>query len=195
MTVLATALMFFLVANPIGNSPAILALIKDFDSNRQRKIMFREALFALALVVFFQFFGEAFLDLLNVEGYALGLCGGSLLFIVALSMIFPVSSEESQALKQEPYIVPIATPLISGPGLMTTVMVKSSELDNNLVVLGGILLAWVGVTGVLVAAPYLQKLFGRRGLLALEQFMGMLLAMMSMAMIVNGFQKFYDTLP
>lgn len=196
MLILSIALMFFLVANPIGNSPAILAIIKDFDFQRQKIIMFRESIFALSLAVFFQFFGDDFLRLINVEGYSLGICGGTLLFLVALSMIFPKhENDASQSVKQEPYFVPIATPLITGPGLMTMIMIKSQELQNNMLILGAILIAWIGVTFVLVTSPYLLKLFGRKGLVALEQLMGMLLALMSMAMIVNGFQKFYQTLP
>lgn len=195
MLILSIALMFFLVANPIGNSPAILAIIKDFDFQRQKVIMLRESIFALALAIFFQFFGDDFLSLINVEGYALGICGGTLLFLVALGMIFPKHEEENnQSHRQEPFFVPIATPLITGPGLMTIIMIKSQEVQNNLLILSAILVAWIGVTAVLVASPYLLKLFGRKGLVALEQLMGMLLAFMSMAMIVNGFQKFYQTL-
>lgn len=197
MTIFAIALMFFLVANPIGNSPAILAIIKDFDFDKQKKIMLRESIFALCLAIFFQFFGEWFLDMINVEGYSLGICGGALLFLVSLTMIFPKAETvdtQKAAIKQEPYFVPIATPLITGPGLMTIIMVKSNEMENNLLILGAILIAWIGVTVVLITAPYLQKLLGKKGLLALEQLMGMLLSLMSMTMIVNGFQKFYNTL-
>jgi multiple antibiotic resistance protein len=57
-----------------------------------------------------------------------------------------------------------------------------------------ILLAWVGVISILVAAPYLQKILGKRGLIALEQLMGMILALISMQMIVNGAFLFVKTL-
>jgi multiple antibiotic resistance protein len=57
-----------------------------------------------------------------------------------------------------------------------------------------ILLAWVGVTTVLVTAPYLQIFLGKRGLLALEQLMGMLLAMIAMEMIVQGCSLFLTAL-
>jgi len=51
----ALALTFFLVANPIGNSPAIIALVKDFDLKQQKRILYREAIFALLLALFFQY--------------------------------------------------------------------------------------------------------------------------------------------
>lgn len=189
------ALTFFLVANPIGNSPTILAILKDFDFERQKKIVFREAMIALLIALFFQFFGEIFLNLLRINQYALVLTGGLVLFILALQMLFhkPEDKQNHQT-RQEPFIVPIATPMISGAGLMTFIMVNAASEMNNVKITLAILIAWVGVTTVLVTAPYLQKLIGRRGMAALEQVMGMVLGLMSMQMIVNGIMLFLKTL-
>lgn len=195
MSAFALALTFFLVANPIGNSPTILALVKDFPFERQKKIIFREGVIAFIIALFFQFFGELFLGMLRISSFALSLTGGSVLFIVALQMIFhkPEDPKNIQ-LKQEPFIVPIATPLISGPGLMTMIMVSSRAESDDFKISMAILLAWVGVMIVMVCAPYLQKLIGKRGLTALEQVMGMVLGLISMQMIVNGAKLFVKTL-
>jgi multiple antibiotic resistance protein len=194
-TSLTIALIYFLVANPIGNSPTILSLVKNYDLNRQKKIIFREAMISLLLALFFQYFGEVFLGLLQISDYALTLTGGIVLFLVALQMIFhkPESSEDA-ANKTEPFIVPIATPLISGPGLMTMIMVSSREENNNFKITLAILIAWIGVTVVLVGAPYLQKLIGKRGMTALEQVMGMILVLISLSMVVNGAALFVKSL-
>lgn len=194
-TSLSIALIYFLVANPIGNSPAILSLVKDYDFDRQKKIIFREAMISLILALFFQFFGELFLGMLKISDYALTLTGGIVLFLVALQMLFhkPEVTEKAKV-KQEPFIVPIATPLISGPGLMTMIMVSSREENNNIKITLAILIAWVGVTVILVASPYLQKLIGTRGMAALEQVMGMILGLISMGMIVSGATLFIKTL-
>lgn len=195
MTVLQLALLFFIIANPIGNSPAIIALVKDYDFGRQRWIIMRETFIALLIAIFFQFFGEAFLHLIHVKDYALTLCGGILLFLVALSMIFSIpSSEQGGKLRQEPFIVPIATPILTGPGLMAMIMLKSVEEANNIKILSGILLAWVGIFIILALAPYLQRLFGKRGLVALEQLMGMVLSLIAVQMVVMGTKLFLNTL-
>jgi multiple antibiotic resistance protein len=189
------ALIYFLVANPVGNSPAILSLVKDYDFDRQKKIVFREALISLIIALFFQYFGEFFLSLLKISDYALTLTGGIVLFLVALQMLFhKPETSDSLSPKQEPFIVPIATPLISGPGLMTMIMVSSKEANNNFKITLAILIAWIGVIGVLVGAPYLQKLIGKRGMDALEQIMGMILGLISIGMIVNGARLFVKTL-
>lgn len=195
MSTLALALTFFLVANPIGNSPTIIALVKDFPFERQKKIIFREGIISLLLALFFQYFGEFFLGMLQINDYALTLTGGILLFLVALQMLFhkPDGAETTQ-LKQEPFIVPIATPLISGPGLMTIIMINARSEANDLKISSAILIAWIGVLTVLVIAPYLQKILGKRGLAALEQVMGMVLGLMAMQMIINGAKLFAKTL-
>lgn len=195
MSTLALALTFFLVANPLGNFPAIVALLKNFDMEQQHRIILREVLFSFFLAVFFQYFGEYFLELLGINDYALTLTGGTLLFMIATQRIFhKPEGHEGDKLQQEPYIVPIATPLISGPGLMTLIMITSRSESNNLKISAAILLAWIGVLMVLMVAPYLQKLIGKRGLSALEQVMGMILGLMAIQMMINGAKLFAKTL-
>lgn len=188
------ALTLFLVTNPIGNSPAILALVKDLPFARQRFVLLREALFAFLIALFFQQVGEGFLAVLGISDYSLRLCGGTILFLVGLSMIFPNHSPTHKASEEhEPYIVPIATPLLSGAGLMSITMTFSAQVDNNLMMVSALMLAWVGVFIVLGTAPYLLRLFGKRGLLALEQFMGLILVMLACSMFVRGLAKFIQT--
>lgn len=195
MSVFAIALTYFLVANPIGMSPTILSLVKDFSFDRQKQIIFREGIISLIIALFFQFFGELFLGALRISSYALSLTGAIVLFNLALQMIFHKPDDPNTIkVKQEPFIVPIAIPLISGPGLMTMIMINSRAAEDNLMSTMAVVIAWVGVLAVLMAAPYLQKLIGKRGLAALEQVMGMVLGLISMQMFVSGSKMFVDTL-
>lgn len=194
-TVLSLALTFFLVANPIGNSPTMMALLKDYAFDRQRKIVLREGLISLIIAFFFLFCGEYFMKYLNISKSALSISGGFILFLVATQMIFhkPELAKEHQV-KQEPFIVPIATPLVAGPGLMSTIMITASEENNILKVSSSVLIAFSGVILIMVLSPYLQKLVGKRGMAAMEQVMGMILGLISMNMIVRGAQFFEKTL-
>jgi multiple antibiotic resistance protein len=191
MEILSIALALFIISNPIGNAPTILALIKHFPLEQQKKILLREALFSLLIAIFFQFLGEYFLNLLHVKNYTVTICGGIILFIVAVRMIFSFNKTQSTAkvAEEPPFIVPIATPLISGPGLLTMIMLYSHQ-TSQLKVLSAILVAWLGVIAVLISAPYMQRVLGKRGLLALEQLMGMILSMIAMDMIVRGVSLF-----
>ncbi|MGK5594946.1 MAG: MarC family protein [Parachlamydiaceae bacterium] len=195
MSLFQIALTFFLVTNPIGNSPTVLALVKNYDFDKQKRILIREGVISFVIAIFFQYLGEKFLGLLHVSDFAMTLCGGILLLVIALGMIFPKSEVNTQQMpKQEPFIVPIAIPLLSGPGVLTMIMLLARQEANDLKISIAIFLAWAGVIGVMTAAPYMQRVLGKRGLTALEQLMGMILSMISMAMIVSGVSLFLKTL-
>lgn len=195
MSLFDLAFTIFLLANPIGNSPAIVALLKEIDFSRQKKIMFRESMISFAIAVIFLFCGEYLLGAMEIENYSLSLCSGILLFFVALSMIFPHSTDQTLKTSKtvEPFIVPIATPLITGPSTMTLIMIYAKQYPM-IIVFSAICLAWVVVTPILMSAPYLQKILGKRGLSALEQLMGMLLAMIAIESATYGIAKYLEAI-
>lgn len=194
LSLIPLATKFFLIANPIGNSPVIISLVRHYDFKRQQLIIFREVMIALAIALFFQYFGEVFLSMLNIQDYALTFCGGILIFLVALQMIFAEPQDEkSTTSKVEPFIVPIATPILAGPGLMAIIMLNSKIENNDFKISCAIILCWIVLYLILCLAPYLQKVLGPRGLAALEQLMGMLLSFMAMGMIVKGMSLFLKT--
>lgn len=191
MNFFQTALTFFLVTNPIGNTPTILALIKQFSFEKQRSILLREGFFSFLVALFFQYFGDIALSTLHVKDYAMTLCGAVLLLLMAIRMLFPKQASASvKTAQQEPFFVPIATPLLSGPGVLSLIMLIARQENNPLHTSAAICVAWIGVLGVLAIGPYLPKLLGQRGLTALEQIMGMILAMIATGMFVHGLRLF-----
>lgn len=190
-SLLNLALAYFIIINPIGNLPAIIALIKDFDFQQQKRIMLREGFFTLIVALLFQFIGEYFLGLLHIEQPALSLTGGTLLFFCALGMIFPQKTMTgTPRITQEPFIVPIATPLLAGPGSLAFIMISAAHEPVFLKVTAAIVLAGLGVIIVLMSGPYLQRLLGKRGLVVLEQIMGMILLLMAVGMFMQGLETF-----
>lgn len=193
MSIWSIALSLFLVANPIGNIPAFVTIVKDFPFDRQKTILFREAIFSFIIAVAFLYLGDAFLKTIKIQQFAVGLSGGTLLFLVSLGMIFPPDPGSSKTnISNEPFIVPIATPLITGGGTLTTIMIYSAKEQNDLKITIACVIAWIAVTFVVVSSAYLNKLLGKRGLLALEQLMGMILSMISMDIIVKGATLFME---
>lgn len=191
MSIWQIALALFLVANPIGNAPAFVAIVKNFDFSRQRAILLRESIFAFLLALFYLFVGERFFQLIQIKPYAISLAGGTVLLLIALAMIFPSKQTNGKDTEQqEPFIVPIAIPLVSGGGVLSTIMYYSAKEQNTLKLFTAVVIAFVAVTAVVVSSAYLQRLLGKRGLLALEQLMGMILAMISMEIFVKGFTMF-----
>ncbi|MEM1042803.1 MAG: YhgN family NAAT transporter [Bacteroidota bacterium] len=187
---LAAAIVLFFVMDPLGNAPLFLSLLKDLGPKRRRFIIVRELLIALAILLTFLFFGQGLLNLLALEQESVTIAGGIVLMIIGLRMIFP--TEEGvmgDTGGGEPFIVPLAVPLVAGPSALATLilMVRSEPGAMGKWTLA-LLMAWGASAAVLSAAPLLYRLLKQRGLSALERLMGMLLIMIAVQMLVNGFQ-------
>src|SRR3990167_3694194 len=117
MTIFATAFSLFLISNALGNLPFYLSLLKDYPPKKQKIILAREMFFALIILLAFGFFGNSILHFLGISEGTIGIAGGILLFIIALTLIFPDSTKaHPMVTTQEPFIVPIAIPGMAGPG-------------------------------------------------------------------------------
>lgn len=184
---ISTALSLFLLMDSIGNLPIYIALLKEIPAKRQKVIIIRELFIALCTIIAFYFLGSVFLDLLNIQQYSVMIGGGIILFLVSIRMIFPVPKDGSKDLpKEEPFIVPLAIPLVAGPAILAAVMLYSHEDENMWLVLGAIFVAWLFTTLVLFSATSLKKVLGTRGISACEKLMGLILTLMSVDMFVKG---------
>lgn len=191
--IFSSATVLFLVMDPLGNIPLFLSLLKNVEESRRRKIILRELLIALAILMFFLFFGQQLLDFLHLEQDSVRLAGGIVLFIIALKMIFPKKNESIMGgdPDQEPFIVPLAIPLIAGPSALATLILMVRN-DPGLMIewTMTLLLAWGISAAILLSAPFFYRLLRERGLAAIERLMGMLLIMISVQMLMDGIKSF-----
>ena len=116
----------FFVLNSIGNIPLFLAILAPFELKRQRFIILREFFFAFIILLIFNFFGQEALKAIGISPPVIGIAGGAVLFLIAITMIFP-HHDKRKATRQEPMIVPLATPITAGPGTITAVMIFSHQ--------------------------------------------------------------------
>lgn len=186
------AFALFLLMDSIGNVPIFVSILKDIDPARQRKIIFRELLIALLIIVTFNFLGDALLGFLNVKMATILISGGIILFLIALKMIFPVKPDPDVQLPQEkePFIVPLATPLVAGPAVLAAVMLYSGQNKDSFVTLGAIVIAWAASTLILLSSSLWKKLLGWRGLVACERLMGLILTLIAVQMFLQGLDIF-----
>ncbi|MGS5098117.1 NAAT family transporter YhgN, partial [Escherichia coli] len=115
--------------------------------------------------------------------------GGIILFLIAIKMIFPSASGNSSGLPagEEPFIVPLAIPLVAGPTILATLMLLSHQYPNqmgHLVI--ALLLAWGGTFVILLQSSLFLRLLGEKGVNALERLMGLILVMMATQMFLDG---------
>jgi len=188
-----------LIMDPIGNVPIFLAYLKDVDEARRARVVLRESLIALAILVVFLFFGPVLLVWLRVGQSALYLSGGVLLFLISLEMIFPGARRLSGGGKSrpegEPFIVPLATPLLAGPSTIATLMVFVTRQPERLWEwLVALIVAWSITAVILTLSPRLSRRLGRRGLVACERLMGMILTIIAVQMFLDGIRYFLVTL-
>ena len=108
MTIISAALLLFFVMDPLGNLPLFPLALKHVDESRHTRIIIRELLVALAVLVVFLFMGPNLLRLLHISDPALSIAGGVILFPIAIRMVFP---SPDYPLKEqdlgEPFIVPL----------------------------------------------------------------------------------------
>lgn len=189
-SVFSAAVVLFFVMDPLGNTPLFLSLLKELPPKRRRYIIVRELLIALGIMLTFLFFGQGLLNLLELEQESVTIAGGIVLMIIGLRMVFPtkdgVMGDQTSG---EPFIVPLAIPLIAGPSaLATLILMVRSDPDALGKWFTALMLAWGTAALVLSAAPFLYGLLKERGLSALERLMGMLLIMIAVQMLLNGLQ-------
>ena len=175
---LSTVILLFIVIDPVGLAPMIQGMLKKYSAAQQKAILMRELVFALSLLLLFFFSGKFLLDLLGLEPSTLNISGGILLFLVALGMVFPAKDMLSSAGRttgqDEPFIVPIAMPLMAGPSSLAIIMLHASQSPDSI---SGL---------VLFIAQKFLRLLGEKGTIALERMMGMVLIMISVQMFMNG---------
>lgn len=190
--ILSSAVVLFLVMDPLGNIPIFLSVLKDVDDKRRWKIILRELFIALGILLIFLFFGQNLLNLLHLQSESVSIAGGIILFLIGLKMIFPSrhGGVMGTNFDGEPLIVPLAIPLIAGPSALATLMLLvGTDPSNMLGWLSSLLIAWLSTAIILMLAPVFFKVLRRRGLAAMERLMGMILIMIAVQMLLNGIKS------
>ena len=192
MTLVSATILLFFVMDPLGNIPLFITALKSVPPERQRLVIARELVIALVLMVLFLFAGRLLLDALHISAPALTIAGGVILLLIALRMIFP-SAEHSleEAVRGEPFIVPLAIPYTAGPSALATELLLMQQAPERWPVwLAAVGLAWLASSTILFFSGALRQRLGHRGLVAIERLMGMLLITVAIDMLLGGVRVF-----
>ena len=193
MEIISAATLLFLVMDPLGNIPVFLSVLEDVAPERRTRVLLRELILAFFVLLFLLFFGQYFIGFLQLSEHSIRIAGGIILFLIALKMVFPVrrAAWTSDELHGEPLLVPLAIPMVAGPSAMAVVMLLSSDNPDRMSewVLA-LFAAWLLSSIILVSATGLKRFLGRRGLIAMERLMGMLLIALSVQMLLEGLSAY-----
>jgi multiple antibiotic resistance protein len=181
----------FFVMDPLGNIPVFNAVLARFDARTRSRIVARELTIALVILLLFLFVGNPVMKFLGLTQPTLSLSGGILLFIIALRMIFPRPAGTEEEDIVDPFIVPLAMPLVAGPSTIAILLLQSSQHPERVWEwCFALVLAWIAATAILGCSPWLMKALGDRGVKALERLMGMLLVLLAVQMFSDGVAQF-----
>lgn len=192
--IISVATTLFFVMDSLGNIPAFQSILKNFDIKTRIRIIFRELLIALAVLLIVLLAGVKIMSFLGLSQPSLNIAGGILLFIIAIRMVFPSEKILFDSYDSDPLVVPLAIPLIAGPSAIAVLLFLSSSQPKRIMEWSlSLLIAWSLTTVILVLSPYMLRYLGDKFLRATERLMGMLLILIAIQMFLDGLSQFLRT--
>ena len=128
MEIVSAAILLFLIMDPLGNIPVFLSLLKGLSPARQRVVLARELVIALAVLLVFLYSGQALLAMLHLRQESVSIAGGIVLFLIGVRMIFPTPEGLFGDIPEgEPFIVPIVFRCVDGPYILAVLLLLAND--------------------------------------------------------------------
>lgn len=190
---LSALVLLLLVLDPFGSLPIFISVLKGVAPERRRIVALRETAIAFAVLAVFMVAGQSLLQLMRLSERSLEVAGGVILLIIAIRMIFASGGEVyADAGGREPFVFPLAVPLLAGPSAMATVLLLASSQPGQMLSWFGALTGAMAVSGaVLLMADRLRKWLGSSMVSAIEKLMGLVLTAVAVEMILAGLKKYF----
>ena len=202
---LAAFVTLLVVVDPPGVVPIFVALTRDEDASGRRKILIRAVLIAFGVALFFLVAGRSVLSYLGVTVHAFSISGGILLFATAMPMLFgqrgglqaPEPTERG-SVGEDISVFPLAIPMLSGPGLIATILLLTAEAAGDPRRLGAVAVAitlvfLVSFISLYFGARLISRL-GEGGVHIATRVMGIVLAALAVQYVLNGIAGYYTLL-
>ena len=193
---LSAVILLALVTDPFGNVPLVNAMLAEVPPARRRYVILREIAIATLILAVFMFFGRQLLGLMHLSETSLSIAGGVILFMIAIRMVFahPEGAFGTPA-RGEPFIVPLAIPLIAGPSALATVMLMATREPGKIGMWAGALAIAMAIAAiVLLTGDRLQRALGEKVMQAVERLMGLILTAIAVEMLLGGIKTFVESL-
>ena len=189
---------FLVVVEPIGVIPLFIAMTEGVAEKERRRMARKAVLIAGCIFLLFAFGGGQFLRVLGISLDAFRICGGLLLLLIALEMVFARESgsrsshpevEEGKA-KTDISVFPLAFPFIAGPGSLTTILLAFGPATDDPLLFGGLLacvaLALVFALMTLYLVAPINRVLGVTGTNVMNRLFGVLLGALAVQYVLDG---------
>jgi multiple antibiotic resistance protein len=196
----AFALQLFIIVDPLAGLPVFLAITPNNTRQERRTMAIRGCLVAFLVLVFFILFGRWVMAYFGIETPAVRICGGLLLFVISLEMLYGRATgtgtsrreERLAEAKEDISITPLAFPLLAGPGAIATCLIfaeHAGTAGSFLALLGGSALVFVVTCLLLLRADSLLHVLGALGAAIVTRLMGLVLAFLSVQYVIDGIRN------
>ncbi|OYT39393.1 MAG: antibiotic resistance protein MarC [Desulfurococcales archaeon ex4484_58] len=188
---ITSILMLFVVLDAPGNAPLFYFFTRGIDVSKRKYIIRRSVLIAFFILLLFGLIGDLLLKYFHITLDDFRIAGGIILFIYAVLGILGHSPAE-EASSEDIAVVPLATPLLAGPGAVTVMIyLKYSYglLVTCISLITNMFIAWI----TLENGDKLLNLLGRSGSMVLSKIFAILLAGYSIALIREGILAWINT--
>jgi multiple antibiotic resistance protein len=193
------------IVNPLGIVPIFLSLTEDNSVAQRRRVALVSSVAVAIILIACLFLGNGILRVFGITIDSFRVAGGLLLMIVAISMLYAAPSpvkttgaEQTEAVEKEDVaVVPLAIPLMAGPGAISTVIVfaqQSTSLHHYLMVSAVTVSIAVVTVATLLSAPVIGSLFGKTGMNIVTRVMGLILAAIAVEFIATGMLSLFPGL-
>ncbi|MGC8942437.1 MAG: MarC family protein [Sulfurihydrogenibium sp.] len=193
-------LSIFAVVDPFGATPIILAILKDFSEKEQEVIIKKAVFYGSFILIFFVFLGNVFIKIFGISIADFQIAGGIILLLISINIIFgqplkeKITPDEVPSVKRHENIalIPIATPILAGPGAMVTSMtIASSQKSflNLFVVSLSIFTTFLVVYIILKSSKIIRKALGDIFLDVISRMMGIIIMALAVQLILTGIKS------
>lgn len=186
INVARAALVLFIIVDPFGNIPIFMGLTQIMTDKQRQKIFNTAIIVSIILLLVFAFAGQEIFNLFGVSIFSFQIAGGILLLIIAVRILISGSlhGEEEQT-PESLGAVPIAMPLLVGPGAITTTILNLQTYDVYVTVLSVLIV----LSSTWVILRYIGKVYrflGNTGAIVIARVMSLLIAAIAIQYIITG---------
>lgn len=190
---LSAFILLLLVLDPLGSLPIYIPILNQVPTQRRARVALREVAIAFSVLLVFMLFGDGFLRVMRLSERSLEVAGGVILLMVAIRMVFShAGGVYGTPEGKEPFIFPLAIPLLAGPSAMASVLLLASRQPDRMGQWIGALAAAMAVSGlVLLLCERIRGWVGDSVVSATEKLMGLVLTAISVEMILAGLKRYF----
>ncbi len=195
----------FVIVNPIEATMVFISLTSGIEQEEKKRIYGHATAVAFAVALLFAVGGDLVLQFFGITVDSLRVAGGVLLFLVAIDMLRGGRSHKKVTeaemrdanYREDISVFPLATPLLTGPGAITTVIVLMGTavgLDQKAVVLIALILTFVATYFILKFSEYIDRALGITGIMVMTRILGLILGAIAVNFVATGAWNLYKAM-